>query len=145
MSHWLAVGLSMLIGVGSGVIIATGILAFATMLGVIPRLMTRTDSRTHYFAVGNAAMLGIVVGNIIYMWDIHLQIPKVCIGVFSLLFGMFIGCLSIAIAEVLDIIPITRARLKLKKGMGIIILAFAFGKMLGSLYYWFYPAFVTLK
>ena len=47
----------------------------------------------------------------------------------------FFGCLSIALAEVLDGIPIFARRVKLKMGVSIAVLAVALGKIAGSLVY----------
>ncbi|WP_418903321.1 stage V sporulation protein AB [Zhenhengia yiwuensis] len=46
-----------------------------------------------------------------------------------------------AIAEILDVIPISKSRLKLKRGAYMAVLAFAFGKMIGTLFYYLYPGF----
>lgn len=54
------------------------------------------------------------------------------VGIFA---GIFVGCLSIALAEVLDGIPIFARRVRLKMGVSIAVLAVAVGKIAGSLYY----------
>ena len=54
------------------------------------------------------------------------------IGVFA---GIFVGCLSIALSEVLDGIPIFARRVKLKMGLSIAVVAIALGKTVGSLVY----------
>lgn len=140
----LMLGVSILWGFASGVIIATGILAFITAIGVIPRLAMKLKVKTRYFAIANASALGIVVGNILYLWDdlICIGLPKVLVACFGLADGIFIGCLAMALAEVLDVMPITKSRLKLKRGMYILVLAFAIGKMVGTLFYYLYPGFI---
>ena len=57
---------------------------------------------------------------------------------------MFVGVLIIAIAEDLDVIPITDRRIKLKKGISLCVWALAVGKLIGSLYYWLYPIFIEI-
>ncbi|MDA3733841.1 stage V sporulation protein AB [Niameybacter massiliensis] len=140
----LMLGVSILWGFASGIIIATGILAFITAIGVIPRLAMKLQVKTHYFAIANASALGIVVGNIFYLWDdfICIGLPKVLIAGFGLADGIFIGCLAMALAEVLDVMPITKSRLKLKRGMYILVVAFSIGKMVGTLFYYLYPGFL---
>lgn len=133
--------LSIVFGFSSGVILATGILAFITAIGIIPRLTEKTGTRTHYLAVGTASVLGITAGSLFTLWDIHLYIPNFLIGLFSLFMGMFIGCLAVALAEVLNVMPIAKKRMRLKKGIWLMIVFFSLGKMVGSLYYWFYPGF----
>ena len=50
--------------------------------------------------------------------------------------GMFVGCIAIAIAEMLNTIPIFLRRISLGKGAGILILSIALGKVLGSFLYY---------
>ena len=60
---------------------------------------------------------------------------QVIIGLFS---GMFIGCLALAIAEMLDSIPIFTRRISFRHGIGLVVLSMAAGKLVGSLYYFWY-------
>ena len=53
-------------------------------------------------------------------------------GIFA---GMFVGCLALAIAEMLNSIPIFSRRIGFRHGLGVAIAAAAFGKLLGSLIY----------
>ena len=54
---------------------------------------------------------------------------------FGLFAGMFVGCLALAIAEMLDSIPIFARRVGFRHGLGIAICAMAAGKFVGSLLY----------
>ena len=51
------------------------------------------------------------------------------------LIGCFVGCLALAIAEMLDSIPIFTRRISFQKGIGIAVLGIAIGKFCGSLFY----------
>ena len=135
--------LSIIWGFATGTALSTGIVAFITIIGVIPRLAAKPKIRSHYLALGTAAALGITTGTIFYTWEIYIPVPNILIGIFALAFGMFVGCLAVALAEVLDIIPNMKNRLKLKKGIHLIILFFAIGKLVGALYYWLYPGFLS--
>ena len=59
------------------------------------------------------------------------------LAVFGIFAGMFVGCFAIAIAEMLDTIPIFTRRIKLGKGMGIVMLFLAVGKTVGALFYFY--------
>ena len=48
--------------------------------------------------------------------------------------GVFVGCLAVALAEVIKTFPIFVMRTKLKWGIPYIALSLALGKMAGSLY-----------
>ncbi len=58
-------------------------------------------------------------------------------AVFGLFAGMFVGCLALAIAEMLDSIPILTRRISFRHGLGLAIVSMAAGKLCGSLlYFW---------
>lgn len=140
----LMVCVSILWGFASGIIISTGVLSFINAIGVIPRLATKCKVTTHYYAIANASLLGIVIGTVFYLWDefICLGLPKFIVSAFGLTFGVFIGCLAMALAEILNVMPITKSRLKIRRGMYLLVLAFAIGKMVGTLFYYLYPGFL---
>ncbi len=59
---------------------------------------------------------------------------QVLFGFFA---GMFVGCLALAIAEMLDSIPILTRRISFRHGLGLAITGMAAGKLAGSLlYFW---------
>lgn len=53
----------------------------------------------------------------------------------GLFIGIFVGCLAMTIAEVLDAIPIFARRTRMKKGLECATIAIALGKLVGSLVY----------
>jgi stage V sporulation protein AB len=59
---------------------------------------------------------------------------QILFGGFS---GMFIGCLALAIAEMLDSIPIFTRRVGLRQGIGLAILSMSVGKLCGALFYFY--------
>ena len=48
-----------------------------------------------------------------------------------------LGCLAVALAEVLNVFPVLFRRANLKNGLGFLITAFAAGKTVGGLVYFF--------
>ncbi|MCI5730549.1 MAG: stage V sporulation protein AB, partial [Eubacterium sp.] len=52
-----------LVGLGSGFAVASGIFAFITMLGIIPRLAARTKTARHIVWYENMIVLGGTLGN----------------------------------------------------------------------------------
>ena len=54
---------------------------------------------------------------------------------FGLFAGIFVGCLALAIAEMLDTIPVFARRIRFRHGLGIAVLFVAAGKAAGSLFY----------
>lgn len=53
--------------------------------------------------------------------------------VIGLFFGIYVGCLAMAIAETLNVIPYFISTSKLKKGISALIIAIALGKGSGTL------------
>ena len=62
---------------------------------------------------------------------------ELLLAVFGIFAGMFVGCFAIAIAEMLDTIPIFTRRIQLGKGVGIVMLFLALGKTIGALFYFY--------
>ena len=77
---------------------------------------------------GQAAIKGIpywgILGNLI-------------LGILGIFSGMFVGCFAIAIAEMLNTIPIFTRRIRLGKGSGMVLLFLALGKTIGALLYFY--------
>lgn len=135
-----------IIGLAGGSAVAAGIFAFISVLGIMPRVLAKLKLVRHvYFTECLIALAG-VFGSIITIFPMHLPdcfrgvilsnlllIPQ---GFFS---GIFVGCLSMALAETLRVIPILCRLTKLKRGISILVLAMALGKAVGGflqLYLW---------
>ena len=67
---------------------------------------------------------------------IYPYISTIFLSVYGLFAGIFVGCLALAIAEMLDAIPIFTRRLKFRHGIGVVVLCMAIGKTVGSLIYY---------
>lgn len=126
------------LGLCSGFAVAAGIFAFITMLGIIPRLAARTNTAKHIFLYERVIIWGGALGNIwiLYMFPLRLSVVVLCMyGVFS---GIFVGCLVMALAEMLRVIPIMVNRVQIKEGFPMIAASIAIGKLAGTLYQYFY-------
>ena len=76
------------------------------------------------------------------VWRLLGTFLLILIGTFS---GIFVGCLALAIAEMLDTIPIFARRIGFRHGLGFAILGIALGKLAGSLIYFTQEVFLTVK
>lgn len=128
-----------IIGFAGGLVVAAGVFAFITLLGVLNRLASKTNTAKYILLYENMVILGGILGNtwFIYQWDIPFGIiGLILFGLFS---GIFVGCQAMALAEVLDVIPIFAKRIKIKYGMPYIVASIAIGKAVGAffqLYVW---------
>ena len=77
---------------------------------------------------------------------IRYRLPSVPLlpGCYALCTGIFVGVLAMALTEVLNVIPILLRRTRLTKGLPWLILAFALGKVCGSLVYFLVDGFYVL-
>ena len=132
------------LGLGAGFVVSGGVVAFISIIGVIPLIAYRSKTMHAMMWYENAIILGSILGSIFSMW--HFRLPNIPILIVILLFafGMFIGALIIALAEVLDVLPIINRRIRLRKGITLIVFSLALGKLAGSLCYWIYPYFIEI-
>ncbi len=129
------------IGLSSGIAVAGGIFAFITVTGVVTRLAARTKTVKYVMMYEDAVVLGGSVGNLLTLYGsglagrlpaslMHLLLEPV-FGIFA---GIFVGCLSMALAEVVQVIPVFVRRIRLVCGLAYVVIAFAAGKAAGTLY-----------
>lgn len=134
---------------GAGV--SAGVFAFVLVIGVVPRIL-RCSRIENIILIENVMICGVVAGNISSVLDTAYNLgfanmPKVpvsnicgniIIAIYGLCVGIFVGCIAVALAEILHIYK----RMKLRAGLGIIVISMAIGKALGALYY-FLTGFVA--
>lgn len=130
-----------IIGFGSGVVIAGAVFAFIAIIGIVPRLAQKTQTEKYIKLYEEAIIIGGIFGTSTMIIDYYMPIGKIAVIFLSICVGIFYGCLAVSLAEVLDVIPILTRRGRIKKGMTYFITAIAFGKLLGSLLYYFIPGF----
>lgn len=123
-----------LFGVTAGVLIAAGMVAFITAIGVLTRLAIRTNTAKRIMLYEDIVVVGCTAGNIINLFDIRLPFGVIGLIIFGFFSGSFIGCLAVALEEVIQIFPILTHRLKLKTGIPIIVLCLALGKGVGAFF-----------
>ena len=125
-----------LIGLGSGAAIAAGIFSLITKIGVLTQIAHRTKTGNYVSIYETAVLFGGFIGTILTIFQFQMSLPIVFIGISGLCYGIFLGCLSTALAETLNVTAIFTRRLKLHTGIPIIVLSMALGKCLGSLLYY---------
>ncbi|MFD1777252.1 stage V sporulation protein AB [Fredinandcohnia salidurans] len=126
------------LGLGSGLAVGGGFVAFLAVLGIIPRLtqLTKTMKFIRFYEWG--VVFGAVFGSwftlndqIFHLWD-FIVLP---VGLAS---GIFVGMLAAALTEVLNVFPILAKRIGIENKIVILVMAIVFGKIVGSLFQWIY-------
>lgn len=129
-----------LIGFSSGVVVAAGVFALITALGIVPRLIERSNTRGYIFLYENCIIFGGIGGTLISFWPISIPLGYIGLVIIGATNGIFVGSLLVALAEFLNVLPIMNRRFKLTGGMAIMIVVLGLGKSIGSLLYWLVPA-----
>ena len=123
-----------IIGFAGGVSVAAGTFALITALGIIPRLASRMGVAEHVYKLESAIVLGGTIGSLLSVYHFPMRIGDVGIIIFALFAGIFVGCLSMALAEAIRVFPILCQRINLNYGIYLLIFMMAAGKALGTLY-----------
>lgn len=140
------------VGLAGGFGVSGGVFTSLIAVGLIPRFAGKTHTAKHIFLYEEMVVCGTILGGLISVFfpfldivglagrismlkEVYPYIAVVILIIFGLFAGIFVGCLALAIAEMLDSIPIFARRMKFRHGVGIVILCMAAGKLMGSLIY----------
>lgn len=146
-----------IIGISGGLIVSAGVFTVLISVGLIPRFAGKMHVARKIFVLEEMVVFGTLFGGFFSVFSDWGMIGEFVRGhrlfgesatdgvwnlvgtVFLLIFGafagIFVGCLALAIAEMLNTIPIFTRRIGFRHGLGIAILAVALGKLIGSLIY----------
>lgn len=134
---WVRQLLLAVIGLSAGVTVAGGLFSFIIGLGVVSDFADRTHTGAQVFLYEEVIALGGILGNIMYIYRVQIPHGSWLIGIFGLFSGIFVGCWSMALAEILNIFPIFIRRVKLLKSIPYIILSMAVGRGIGAFIFFF--------
>ena len=126
-----------LIGLSAGVTVAGGLFSFVVSLGVVSDFADRTHTGNHILLYETSVALGGILGNILFIYQISIPVGVGILMLFGMFAGIFVGCWSMALAEILNVFPIFIRRVKILKGIPYIILSIALGKGIGAYLFFF--------
>ena len=121
------------IGFSAGIAVAGGLFAFIIELGVISDFADRTHTAKHLLLYEDCVALGGILGNIFVIYQVQSTGFAWLLPAFGLFSGIFVGCWSMALAEILNIFPIFIRRVKIVRYVSAFIISMALGRGLGSL------------
>lgn len=140
-------------GLFCGLMVSGGVFTALLALGLVPRFAGKTHTADHILTYESAVVSGCIVGGLLgvlqikdYLNAFLYESPFFRSGLWVIITGgllsgggffsgCFVGCVALAIAEMLDSIPIFARRIGFRKGVGVAVLAVAVGKVVGSLLY----------
>ncbi len=131
-------------GLSSGLLVAAGVFSFIATIGIVPRMAQRTQTKTYIRLYEDVIVAGGFAGSIAMFWDFSIPMHGIIFSIIGFLEGCFIGVLAMAVAEVLNVMPIFMRRSGLKIGLPLLVLAFALGKSTGSLLYYLLDGFYEI-
>lgn len=134
---WTVQILMAVIGLSAGMVVAGGLFSFISGLGVISDFADRTHTGEYIMLYEDSVALGGILGNLFFIYQIEIPYGAWLVPIFGLFGGIFVGCWSMALAEILDVFPIFVRRVKLLRGIQYVILGVALGKGLGALLFFF--------
>lgn len=132
---WAAQILLAFIGLSAGVVVAGGLFSFIIGLGVVSDFADRTHTGEHVLFYEDCVALGGMLGNIFFIYQIAIPHGSFLLPVFGIFAGIFVGCWSMALAEILNVFPIFIRRVKLLRYIPYFIAGMALGKGIGALVY----------
>lgn len=124
-------------GLSCGFLVAGGIFALITSIGIVPRIAGKTHTGKYVRTYEMCIFMGGSLGNIFILYNLEFMIGVIGAGLFGLFSGIFVGCLATALAETLNVTAIFSRRVNLLFGMGFVVLSIALGKLVGSLWYYY--------
>ena len=125
------------VGLCMGMTIASGVVAFIISLGIVPRFAGITRSAMRVRLYEDCSMVGAVLGNLLFLYQEALPLGNAGLAVYGSFSGIFLGSWVVALGEVVNIYAILVRRIGLVKGIGLVILSMALGKVAGSLWFFF--------
>ncbi len=133
---WAQVAMGFL-GLCAGGIVASAAVAFLIGLGIIPRYAGITHTGDKILLYEDSMMLGAVLGNVFYVFRLHLPLGAWGLGIYGLFSGIFLGGWILALAEMAKIFPVIVRRIRFKHGIPLVVAAIALGKISGSLWFFY--------
>lgn len=139
--------------------VSAGTFAFILVIGVIPRILRRCEMG-NVMKIENIVISGVIIGNLLSIWNgtiggtiLNMQVMQnqvadvfiilwkifgwVLLLTYGISTGIFVGCIAVALAEILHTFPILFRRVNLNYGLKIVVFGMAFGKLAGALFYFF--------
>lgn len=142
-----------LAGVSYGLLAAAGVFTVLAAVGLVPRFAGKTHTAEYVLIYEEMVIFGTLTGCVLSVFSRYCQfgawwqgrfpgqkgllygIGGIWQAVFGVFAGMFVGCLALAIAEMLDSIPILTRRISFRHGLGLAVVSMAAGKICGSILY----------
>ncbi|UFJ43278.1 stage V sporulation protein AB [Brevibacillus humidisoli] len=128
--------LLIVVGLGGGLAVGSGLVAFITVLDIIPRLTQLTNSRRYIRWYEWALVCGALFFTVTDFFHLKYNASRYTTLFWGLFAGIFVGMLAAGLTEVLNVFPILAKRLRMNRYIIALLMAMVLGKVLGSGLQW---------
>lgn len=126
-----------ILGLSGGLVVAGGVIALMVGLGILVRFVGLAHEAGRVWFIEDAVILGGIFGNWLTVYQTFVPLGMVGLCMLGFFSGIFVGGWIMALAEIINIFPIMARRIGLVKGMSVIVIATALGKICGSLLHFY--------
>lgn len=152
-----------MMGFSYGLLAAAGVFTVFVAVGLVPRFAGKTHTADKALLYEEMVVLGSMAGCLWSVFDRYSQygemlrrkMPEyqniwetagnIAQGIYGLCAGIFVGCLALSIAEMMDSVPVFARRISFGKGFRVAILSAAIGKLAGAMFYFLTEMERTMK
>lgn len=119
-----------------GALVGGAYTAFFTLVKLFPRFIQFTETEKYSIYYEFVFTIGSILFTFIYFSDsFYINIGEIGVFIIGLLFGIFIGAFSSALAEILNVVPVLTNKFKLRDHIKFISASLGLGKVCGAIYY----------
>ncbi|MFN7253088.1 MAG: stage V sporulation protein AB [Anaerobacillus sp.] len=127
-----------IIGLAGGVAVGSGLVAFLTVLGIVPRLTQLSKTKNYIKLYEWGVVVGAITGSWFSLREPLFNLSAYFLLIIGLFAGVFVGMLAAALTEVLNVFPILAKRVGVVEKIIYLFMAIVLGKIFGSLFHWIY-------
>ncbi|CAM5792239.1 MULTISPECIES: stage V sporulation protein AB [Brevibacillus] len=125
-----------IIGLGGGLAVGSGFVAFITVLDIIPRLAQLTNAHRYIRALEWSLVSGALFFTLADFFQWVAALPILFTSIYGVFAGVFVGTLAAGLTEALNVFPILAKRLNMDSKLIFLLMAMVLGKIIGSLLQW---------
>ncbi len=129
------------VGFCEGLLTGGSVIALVVILEVIPRICEFSGTEKYTWIYDDFTVLGAVWGSLSAYISIKFNFGIIPVIVWGLFSGTFVGIVAVALADVLDVIPVVLKRLRIENYVTVFVITMLLGRMLGALVYYRIPGF----
>lgn len=124
------------VGFSEGVVVGGALVAFITLLDIVPRLAQLSSSEELINLYEKVIIISATGISLFGFIDRSISITGFLVVLIGFLMGVFVGLLAAALAEVTNVIPVMVNRFHIQQYVKYIFFSLVSGKVVGSLIYW---------